>query len=371
MKHTGKNLLQQQCRHLFFICSIVTVPKRGINKRGLFLCDCGKLAAVYINKVLCGHTKSCGKCSTIPKEKIATMKFGCLTVVNPKDMSCGSEEKILCNCDCGRQSYVTAFSLFRPNKGTKSCGKCNEIPREVMTIKKFGCLRQTVPKNTALGSHEKDNFICDCGGNINVVTKDVLCGKTKTCGRCDLIVKQWYQQNQAELKKLKCPIKCGHILGGPIEAKEIIEKMIKPFKATCPACKKDYKPRLSAIKRGCSLTCGCISHRVSSPVVQIAEFIKLFGFETEFEYKIDGLFYDVFVKYKNNEGLLIEYDGNHWHDGSEESVKMEAKKEKHAINSGYEFLRIKETDWKKANMEKTKKQLMSLLNVDKHENRIV
>jgi len=59
--------------------------------------------------------------------------------------------------------------------------------------------------------------------------------------------------------------------------------------------------------------------------------------------------------------LLIEYDGSRFHDGSEESLKREARKEKNALDLGYKFLRIKETDWEKSNRDNTKKQLTNLL----------
>jgi hypothetical protein len=80
---------------------------------------------------------------------------------------------------------------------------------------------------------------------------------------------------------------------------------------------------------------------------------------------VNKLAYDIFVQPKNNEdkGLLIEYDGSRFHNNSDESLTREARKEQNAVNSGYEFLRIKETDWKKVNRENTKKQMVSLLGI--------
>jgi len=111
------------------------------------------------------------------------------------------------------------------------------------------------------------------------------------------------------------------------------------------------------MKLGKSLTCKCISNLTSLPAVQIARFIRSLGpqFKTEFEHKVNGLAYDILVT-NPTKNLLIEYDGAHWHE-KKGSKEREIKKEKNAIDYGYEFLRIKEVEWKKENREKTKELL--------------
>ena len=110
MEYTKENLSKQKYGKLSFICFTITVP--CIPKKGLFLCDCGKLTASCIANVL--------------------------------------------------------------NSSAKSYGHCNEISKEVMAVTKFGRLRQTTPKDVMPGSNEIDNFTCDCGGNINARIKKCI-----------------------------------------------------------------------------------------------------------------------------------------------------------------------------------------------------
>jgi very-short-patch-repair endonuclease len=213
-----------------------------------------------------------------------------------------------------------------------------------MAVTKFGHLRQTTPKDTMPGSHEKNESTCDCGRIVDKFIFNVMSNyTTKSCGDCGLIVKQWYQENQKELKKLKAPVKSGYILNGPILALARITKLHDPFLAVCPACKKEYRPILTDIKQGKSLTCMCISSRVSWPVIQIAEFIKSLGFDVEFEYKVENMDFDIFVK---NSNTLIEYDGSRWHKTENKKAKDVSKCLK-ATNLGFYCIRIQEIEWKK------------------------
>jgi hypothetical protein len=337
-----------------------TVPKDtmpGSGKKDSFTCDCGGSINAVIGSVFSGDVKSCGKCSLIYKEELSTMKFGSLTVVDPQDVSSGSTKDILCNCECGRQVYVMAFNLFRRIGGTKSCGKCSIIQESIMTTAKFGHLRQTIPKDTMPGSGKIDNFTCDCGGSINTRVYRVLSGGTKTCGHCDQIVKRWYYDNSVEIKKLKCPIESGRILSGPIKALEPVTKSHEPFLAVCPACKNEYNPRLNAIKQGKHLTCACVSSKISGPVIQIAEFIQSHGFIIKFEHKIEKMNFDIFVINKN---LLVEYDGSRWHKTDKQKEK-DFQKFLKAISLGFDCIRIQEVEWNAKNRDHTKKQLTNLL----------
>ena len=73
--------------------------------------------------------------------------------------------------------------------------------------------------------------------------------------------------------------------------------------------------------------------------------------------------YDI-LAVSSSKKLLVEYDGARWHDGSEKTLEREAKKEKNALDSGYDFLRIKEVEWKKNNRDDTKKRIAIQLDVD-------
>jgi hypothetical protein len=360
VEYTKDNLSKQKYGKLSFVCFTVTVINEP--KRGLYLCDCGRLTTVWIRDVLRSNTTSCGHCNEIPKEMMAVIKFGKLRQTTPKNTQPGSNKKDSFTCDCGRSINVKTEDVVLLGK-TSSCHHCSIISEAVMATTKFGRLRQTIPKDTTPGSRKKDDFTCDCGGSTNTQIKCVFNGSVKSCGHCGLIVKQWYHDNETEIRKLKCPIEPGFILGGPIEALEVITKTHESFRAVCPACKNIYSTRLHDIKAGGHLTCACISNRISEPAIQVSKFIRSLGFETEFEYEVNKLAYDVYVKSKNDEdkSLLIEYDGSRFHNGSDVSVKREARKEKNAIDLGYKFLRIKEADWKKN--KDSVKQLIKQLTV--------
>jgi hypothetical protein len=413
VEHTKENLSKQKHEKLSFICFIVTKP--NTRKKGLFLCDCGELTTTQMIHVFNGHTKTCGHCNEYSLEYMTTAKFGHLKQTVPKNTMPGSNKTDNFTCDCGKNVNAIVANVFSGR--TSSCGHCNEVPLSVMANSKFGHLKQTVPKNTMPGSNKTDNFTCDCGGNVDAVinnvfngcitrcghcneiplsvmanskfghlkqtvpkntmsgsamkdnftcdcggSKDtiihnVLRGRVTTCGSCSLTVKLWYQKEQVEIKKLKCPVESGAILGGPIVALERIIKTHTPFMAVCPACKNKYHPCLNNIKQGKSLTCGCTLHKISGPAIEISEFIRSLGFEIEFEYKVNKLSYDIFVPSKN---LLIEYDGSRFHTGSGKSLKMETKKEKNADSYNYKFLRVKEAKWKKSR-EETKNTIKSML----------
>jgi hypothetical protein len=315
--------------------------KPGSHKKEWWKCDCGRRLFASICNVLRGRTVSCGRCNEISADDMMGMEFGHLMQKVPKDTLPGSNKEDDFICDCGRTTCVPIHWVFSCN--THSCGRCNEISADDMMGMEFGHLMQKVPKLTMPSSAKKDDFVCDCGGVLNTRTYSVFNGDVKRCGYCSLIVKQWYQKCKAELKKLIAPIEPGFILGGPILALGRIVNGADPFRAVCPACKDTYHPRFSDIKRGRSLTCPCVSNRVSNAAIEVSGFIESLGFETEFEYKVGKLRYDIFVLSKN---LLIEYNGKRWH-SFEKSADRDAKKRQNAIDFGYKFLCIDEIDWRK------------------------
>jgi GNAT superfamily N-acetyltransferase len=96
------------------------------------------------------------------------------------------------------------------------------------------------------------------------------------------------------------------------------------------------------IKQGGSLTCGCSAHRVSSPVLEIRDFLNQECVEVELEHKVDRLAYDIFVPSSN---LLIELNGLRWHSmpGSKE---RDYRKWRHALDGRYGIIVLFEDEWK-------------------------
>jgi hypothetical protein len=377
----------------------------GSNKKVIWICDCGRKTTTKINLVLSGQSTSCGQCSQITANKIISKKFGKLRIKIPQDIFPCSNKKVEWICDCGKEKLIQIDNVISGN--TTSCGQCNQISATNIAMKKFGKLRIKIPQDILPGSHKKIEWICDCGREINskinhvlsnrsmscgqcnlicaneIITRkfgklqiknpqdifprsekkiwwvcncgqeklikitDVVCGNTKSCGQCSKLIKNWYIQNREQIRSLKCPIKPKDFILGKITPLETIKNVNNPFKAICPACKSIYYPRLSDIKRGLSLTCGCSTHRISMPCTEITEYIKSLGCETINEFKVNKLAYDIFVPQKN---LLIEFQGSKWH--SFEKVKeRDLKKKQNAIQMGYQFMEILEKDWKTNKVE--------------------
>jgi very-short-patch-repair endonuclease/Zn-finger protein len=393
-------LIGNNFSQLYFICNIVVL--NGASKRGLYICKCGRVTSKFVKdvdnrhvkscgrcnyfskeematkvinglimdppmacssgsgekhewKCHCGkkfkpktcnvfneHTKSCGRCNYFSKEEMATKVINGLMMDPPMACSSGSDKKVWWKCHCGKRFKTHIYNVFVGK--TKSCGHCSVLSKEYMMTAEFGHLMQHEPKNTMPRSHKEDLWNCDCGMVTSKIIFNVTRRHTTSCGDCSRIVKQWYNISETKIRQMKTPIDPCDLPGCPIVFLDTITHTKKAVPALCPACKKEYHPRWEDIRLGKSLTCGCRSSRISRQAVMISEFIKLVGFKTEFEHKVNKLAYDIFVPSKN---LLIEYDGTHWHDDSSESLKMEIRKENNATDSGYKFLRIKENEWRK------------------------
>lgn len=99
----------------------LTVQKRVENKGGnvcwLCLCDCGESSVVTRQHLVCGHTKTCGKCEK--GKKWIGKKFGKLTLIKKadNDISCS---KYVCKCDCGNEIVESFYRL--KNNSITSCG---------------------------------------------------------------------------------------------------------------------------------------------------------------------------------------------------------------------------------------------------------
>jgi hypothetical protein len=117
---------------------------------------------------------------------------------------------------------------------------------------------------------------------------------------------------------------------------------MKPFRAQCPLCAREYFPRWSGIRTGVSLTCGCSSSQVSTGQRQIRDFIASLGLEVELEHEARGLSYDVWVPSKN---LAIEFNGLKWH-SRQDSRCRDVAKYGNALACGLSYLMIYEDEWK-------------------------
>jgi hypothetical protein len=312
----------------------------GSNKKIEWICDCGRKDSKIIKLVLSGQTKSCGKCNLISAAEISKKKFGKLRIKIPQDLTLGSNKIVEWICDCGLSTFTSICNVT--NHHTKSCGRCNLICAADIATRKFGHLKISNSQDIMPGSEKKTEWTCDCGQEKLIKICEVLSGNTKSCGECFKVSKNWYVQNKEQIRSLKCPIKPENFVSNGIIPLETIKNTTTKFKAICPACKNIYYPRLADIKTNKSLTCGCCTYRISIPVIQISEYIKSLGFEIINEFKVNKLFYDICVPYRN---LLIEFQGTRWH-SFKGSIERDKKKARNASHIWYQFMEILESDWK-------------------------
>jgi hypothetical protein len=332
--------------------------KPGSNKKEWWVCDCGKESLTAINLVIGEVTTSCGRCNEISIEITRKNKFGKLRMKYPKAVRPGSNKKETWICDCDKEVIMSICTVV--NNDNASCGKCNEIPIEIMCKKKFGKLKMKYPKSILPGSNRKEIWVCDCGQETTAAPSAVTSYNIGSCGNCFKFVYEWFDSNREIIRNLKCPILAADLpLGGPVPL-EIITKVGRPFKALCSLCKSVYNPRFSDIKLGVSLTCGCSQHRISNAQRGIAKFIESFKITVVFEQLIDGLHYDIFIPSHN---LLIEYNGLKWH-SYPKSKEKDLRKYRNAIDDKYNYLMIFEDEWV-YNRSKVESLLKNKLNVIK------
>lgn len=115
-----------------------------------------------------------------PKQDLTNQKFGLLTVIK----YCG-DSIWKCKCNCGAETFVKTASL--KSGKTKSCGCLkgkntkgntrNMGPRQDITGQRFGNL---IPLYYIKGG--KWHCKCDCGNELDVDTRNLNSGHTKSCG---------------------------------------------------------------------------------------------------------------------------------------------------------------------------------------------
>ena len=111
--------------------------RKGV--RYLFLCDCGKKKVILKNAVVSGRTKSCGCISNEKVRErcfkdLTNKKFGRLTAISID--SCDNGKTYWrCKCDCGNEHVVLTNRLISGH--TTSCGcRKEEINKAISDINK-------------------------------------------------------------------------------------------------------------------------------------------------------------------------------------------------------------------------------------------
>lgn len=107
--------------------------------------------------------------------------FGRLTVLARAEDGAGRAARFRVRCECGREKEVFANALM--NGTTWRCGRNCPIDTGMEPGRMFGGLvlvRKTVESSTQEG--ETWLCRCDCGGQVEATTRDLVRGKIKGCG---------------------------------------------------------------------------------------------------------------------------------------------------------------------------------------------
>jgi hypothetical protein len=304
----------------------------------VWLCDCGREKSITLNSVLLGHSRSCTMCNLIRLkrgEKIGNFLYD----GDEMDVLPNSGTKIDVLCVCGKKKNL---SLNKISSGMKTCGGCHVRPASWWAGREFGRLTIDSPADLFEGSEKKALWRCKCGSKKYIRTSHVTSGATNSCGDCRRSVQKWVDDN---ILFLSSPgrKKVSDFPGGGITPLEDVKNATVPFSALCPVCGSPYRPRLSDIKRGLSLTCGCATHLISSQNHEVYEFLSKIVENAQMEFVVAGSKFDIAIPSKK---LIIEMQGLRYHCGLEAKTR-DSRKRKIAIEGGYRPISIFEDEWKK------------------------
>lgn len=166
-------------------------------------CDCGRERIVNTKRLTRGSVSHCGcekknaaSLGPIP-EDLTGKRYGRLTVLRLDKQLDSGKTSWFCQCDCGNQCVVTAYSLHY--KKRKSCGCLHREPdagqAADLTNRVFGRLRAIAP--TSLRDSNGSvlwKCRCECGSELHVSQDSLVQGCYKSCG----CVRQERQENLHE-----------------------------------------------------------------------------------------------------------------------------------------------------------------------------
>lgn len=182
-----------------------------------------------------------------PKQNLVGKKFGKLTVISYLGNS-----QWQCKCDCGNLTKVKTSSLN--NGKTKSCGCLrgqntkNNIraskPKQDLTNKTFGYL---TPLYYIKGG--KWHCRCKCGNEVDVDTRHLNSGNTKSCGCYNKQkgAKNVIDMSNYENQNLKVLERAGSTPGG-----------VAKWKCICKHCGREFITQGANIRLGYTKSCGCV-----------------------------------------------------------------------------------------------------------------
>lgn len=266
--------------------NLTTISTDGKDKYGNIkwkcLCSCGNVVSVRGNSLVTGNTLSCGckRNQTFKKriDEIIGKKFGKLTVVSlneevTREKQAINHQKFFnCVCDCGN-TCVVGYSTLQKKQ---DCG-CGEKGRRQRRIRKLIPIGSRFGSLVVIGVNEEVtakkhrevyyDCVCDCGNHTTVARYALLHGKTKSCG-CLV------RKNCSKISKLRLSKENGSVSKWETEMIDYIRKFIGDR--------------------------GIINTQV--------ELVNTTG-----KGKNLTFWYDCAIHFKNNNKVIIEFNGSCWH----------------------------------------------------------
>lgn len=150
------------------------------------ICECGNKCYFKGKVLLSGNNKTCGKCGPrIKNEDLIGRKFNKLSIIAKEGKDKWGKQLWKCQCECGRETILTASVLKSGN--TTTCGYCVWNTKHIGEFngQRFG--RLTIIDQNYDIKNRKTVFLarCDCGVEKAIIGADIRRGKTTSCGMCD------------------------------------------------------------------------------------------------------------------------------------------------------------------------------------------
>ena len=294
----------------------------------------------------------------MPKLNLLGEKYGKLTVI-AEAPNIGGRTAWLCKCDCGNEIQVITKSLRNGN--TKSCGCLHKIAiSKDITNQRFGKLVAIQATEQRKNGGVVWECQCDCGEVCYVQLSSLLNGHTRSCG---CLQKEKVSQL---MRKDLTNKKFGKLIAlYPLEQRTANGNI----KWCCKCeCGNHIDVEASSLINGHTSSCGCLKSKGEALIQKILE-------ENNIKYTKEKAFPN--CRFKDTNGLarfdfylldyniIIEYDGEqHFHKTSfytqeqfENIQQRDKEKTQYCKENNIPLIRIPYTDYNKIDINYLKERI--------------
>lgn len=327
--------------------------KEKKNSRNWYICqcECGNLKEVREDRLLGGHTKSCGclqKEASWNREDLTNKRFNFLTVISYMYTK-NNRTYWKCRCICGKE--VIKQGKLLKNSHCTSCG-CQKNKKKVLSMenKRFGKL--TVLHFQYI-QNKKYFYLCkcDCGRESIVSGVALRNGNTKSCGclnRC------------ASKERINIINKTFYNL---FVERYLYTKNKKTFYLCKCSCGNERIVTSTNLRYGYVRSCEKCAKLSSTEEQQVLSFIQsIYNGEVKANDRtvIFPKELDIYIPTKN---LAIEYDGLYWHSTkNQKSMSYHLQKTMACMKKGIRLIHVYDAEWRDKK-EIVKSMILSALGI--------